>query len=824
MVHLYIYGIHESTDFQKARAIGEELSNQGLAQVLTEGMFESDYHSLLLSLKESVGGEFMLHTDDVVIYTASKSYIGGLSNFEIYARSTFSFKLNKPSQAFEKEAYRQKLLAYALSNNIFTHMTIDIKGQEHEIIFELFHEICRHTSKNFVHLCIGDKKSKMFERLSYENSQFHRIVPNTYIMGGIMEGDRRDSIYGGCFKDECFEIKHDKPGFLCMANSGPNTNTSLFYITLRELPFLNNKHVVFGRVVKGMKTVWEIANQPCVNQRPVEPCVIKSCGIYPTPEMLADLTEQEKIIFRNNFYSTVDPHYMIREIGLDTPLKLIRENTYKNYRDKSGGMYSLINRPLSNIRKTKIICTIGPSSREVEIIIRLIDAGMNIARVHLAQGVSQDHVQLVRNIKQAMNRRPEKQCSLLIDTRGSEVRTGMMEDHKPVTVRSGLFSIYLRNDILGNDQGVGCNDPHLLSRLRVGDKLLLADGNIDAIVHELKDSEIVLNIQSEGMLRDGMSIIIPEHLLPPITEHDKEDIIRFAIHENADYLGISYCNNAETVMKVKRLIKKHGKKTRVIGKIENIEAIQHIDEILEVADGITIARGNLGVYLPPEKVFLAQKMIIQKCNVKGKPVIVSTQILESIVLNSEPTRAEISDAANVVLDGGDAMLLTAETAVGQYPLEAIQYLHRICLGAESHKKPWALYEKIYSMTPINQISKREAVCAAAVRSAMERKAAMIYCVTESGYSANMICKYRPTTPVLAFTPDFTLSRQLSLLRGCIGVYAAHILDPETMLDIVVDEGRRRGYIASGDTIIGVFGRQGKDGLKAEVMQIHNVNE
>ncbi len=326
-----------------------------------------------------------------------------------------------------------------------------------------------------------------------------------------------------------------------------------------------------------------------------------------------------------------------------------------------------------NLRKTKIICTLGPSSRNIDDLVKLLDAGMNLARLNFSHGDHSYHKETVQNLREALKLRPKANCALMLDTKGPEIRTGIIEDKNGAQLVKGQ-DLELTTDysFKGNNNKIAISYPAIV-KLKIGQRILMADGNVSAIVKEIKEESIIVTIHNDYLLGNTKNVFLPKVSveLPTLSEKDEKDLIQFGLKEGIDMIAASFVRKPEDVEYIRDVLGPKGSHIKIISKIENHEGVQNYEKILEVTDGIMVARGDLGMELPVEKVFLAQKYMIEQANKVGKPIVTATQMLESMVKNSRPTRAEATDVANAVLDGSDALMLSAESASGKFPFKSI---------------------------------------------------------------------------------------------------------------------------------------------------------
>jgi pyruvate kinase len=455
-----------------------------------------------------------------------------------------------------------------------------------------------------------------------------------------------------------------------------------------------------------------------------------------------------------------------------------------------------------NMRKTKILATLGPATNDVELIKNLIKAGMNAARINFSHGTYESHTETINKLKEAREALNQP-IPLILDTKGPEIRIKKFAEDKIYLGQGDRFTL-TTEDIIGDKTKVSVTYKELPRDLNVGSRVLIDDGLIELKVLEITDTDINCVVVNSGFLASRKGVNVPDVYvnLPSLTENDIKDI-RFGIEMGFDYIAASFIRSANDILKIRQILEENdGEGIQIIAKIESRDGVNNLDSILEVADGIMVARGDLGVEIPPEEVPLVQKQLISKANLLGKPVITATQMLESMVANPRPTRAEANDVANAIFDGSDAVMLSGETANGAYPLESVAMMARIANKTEE------------SIDYFNDIAHRHtgfkrnvtnAISFAACTTAADVSAACIVCITDSGFSAKMVSKFRPTCSIVAVTSDKRVYRQLSLSWGCIPVLAENIVGSDEVFEVAEKKAFETGLVKSGDSIVAVAG-------------------
>ena len=454
-----------------------------------------------------------------------------------------------------------------------------------------------------------------------------------------------------------------------------------------------------------------------------------------------------------------------------------------------------MNTYLKNPIKTKIVCTIGPSCDSPDMIRALIEKGMNVARLNFSHGSHEQHLDKIRTIR-SVSENMGRSIAILQDLCGPKIRVGKVVE-PGIQLKAGESLILTRDDILGEGNRVSVSYKELPSDVKSGDVILLADGMMELVVRETSENDVVCDVVIGGTLTSNKGINLPSGTIkvPSLTEKDRLDL-DFGIREGVDCVALSFVRSAEDILELKDIIRKSGKDIPVVAKIEKHEAIRNIDDILEATDVVMVARGDLGVEIPLEKVPGLQKMLVRKANEKGKPVIVATQMLRSMVDSPRPTRAEANDVANAVLDGADAVMLSEETASGRYPLSAVEYMVKIAGNAE-REYPHERYLKL-----INEDSTiSQSVAYASCVLAEHLHASAIVASTKSGFTAKQISRFRPRSRLVALSPDKAALRGLALYWGCYPGFVDVPKNTDDMIEKVAESALETGAVKPGDLIV-----------------------
>jgi pyruvate kinase len=450
-------------------------------------------------------------------------------------------------------------------------------------------------------------------------------------------------------------------------------------------------------------------------------------------------------------------------------------------------------------RQTKIVCTIGPATESPEMIRNLIKAGMNVARLNFSHGTHEQKGQIIDTIR-GISSELNQPIAILQDLSGPKIRTGQLISDLSVMLEDGADFTLVGEDINGDQNKVSTSYFKVISeKTKSGDRIFLADGSIELLVNEINKDEIRCKVVAGGELRSRQGINFPGVALniPAVTEKDLNDLA-FGIEKGVDLVALSFVQRAWDLIPVKNMIQNKGLDIPIIAKIEKHEALSSIDEIIDIADGVMVARGDLGIEIPLEQVPVMQKMITNKAGIKGKSVITATQMLESMIENSRPTRAEVTDVANAIFDGTDAVMLSGETAIGKYPIQAVEMMDKIALYTE----PYLHYEEILRQrSSATNRTVPDAIGHAACYTALDINAKAIICCTRSGYTARMVTKYRPKPMIIAVTPLETTYHRLALSWGVTPLKIEDTENTDAMIEKALSASKNAGLVALGDNVV-----------------------
>ena len=447
------------------------------------------------------------------------------------------------------------------------------------------------------------------------------------------------------------------------------------------------------------------------------------------------------------------------------------------------------------LKKTKIVCTLGPSSNTPEIIEKMIKAGMNVARFNFSHGSHEEHKQRIDMVR-AASQKLGIPVALLLDTKGPEIRLGKFKNGSIMMEAGKDFTLTAR-DIEGDETIASMNYKELPQDVKAGDHILLSDGLVNLEVVSVEGEDIHTKILNSGKMSDRKRVAVPGIAinLPAVSETDAADI-EFGCRMNMDWIAASFIQRGKDVLIIRKILEKHDSHMKIISKIECQAAVNNIDDIIKMSDGIMVARGDLGVEVPAEEVPMLQKVLIHKCQAAGKPVITATQMLESMCNNPRPTRAETSDVANAILDGTDAIMLSGETAGGLYPVEAVETMARVATFTESNFTP-----KSYEDVDAESTTTTESIGKAVVKIAKDLHAAAIIASTERGGTAQMISKFRPACPIVAVSPHEAIVRRLQLNWGVQAVTGKEANDTDAVVDNAIFAALDNDLIKAGDLVV-----------------------
>ena len=475
---------------------------------------------------------------------------------------------------------------------------------------------------------------------------------------------------------------------------------------------------------------------------------------------------------------------------------------------------------LKNAKKTKIVCTLGPASESEEVLTKLIQNGLNVCRFNFSHGSHEEHkgrMDMVKKVREELN----KPVAILLDTKGPEIRTGNFADPEVFLEEGSKFTITME-DVIGTNEICTVSYKGLAEDVVKGDVILIDDGLVGLRVEAVIGKEIHCIVENSGIVKNHKGVNVPgvKINLPALTPKDVSDI-EFGITQGIDFIAASFVRKASDVLAIREVLENNNATDiQIISKIENQEGVDNLEEILQVSDGLMVARGDLGVEIPTEEMPIVQKEMIKKCNELGKPVITATQMLDSMIRNPRPTRAEVTDVANAIYDGTDAIMLSGETAAGKYPVEAVKTMATIAKRIEETLD----YDSILRSKGLNNTNVTDAISYATCTTAKSLNASGIVTSTSSGHTARMVSKFRPNTPIIAATPNEKTSRQLSLSWGVYTVNCAQAENTDDLIDNSIEASKNENFINEGELVVVTAGVPTGVSGTTNLIKVHVVSE
>ena len=475
---------------------------------------------------------------------------------------------------------------------------------------------------------------------------------------------------------------------------------------------------------------------------------------------------------------------------------------------------------LNDIKRTKIVCTLGPASQSEEVLRELILNGLNVCRFNFSHGSHEEHkgrIDMVKKVREELNR----PIAILLDTKGPEIRTGNFADPEVLLEEGSEFTITM-DDVVGTKEICTVSYKGLADDVKEGDTILIDDGLVGLRVKSVENGNIKCIVENSGIVKNHKGVNVPgvKINLPAITPKDVSDI-EFGIREGIDMIAASFVRKASDVLAIREILEKNNAgDVLILSKIENQEGVENIDEILQVSDGIMVARGDLGVEIPTEEIPIVQKMIIKKCNELAKPVITATQMLDSMIRNPRPTRAEVTDVANAIYDGTDAIMLSGETAAGKYPVEAVKVMASIAKRIEQTLD----YDRMLKEKGSKNVTVTDAISHATCTTAVDLNASAIITSTSSGYTAKMVSKFRPQAPIIAATSNEAVMRRLALTWGVCPIKSALAGNTDEVIEKSIEASIENGYVKNGELVVITAGVPVGVSGTTNLIKVHVISE
>ena len=475
---------------------------------------------------------------------------------------------------------------------------------------------------------------------------------------------------------------------------------------------------------------------------------------------------------------------------------------------------------LKNTKRTKIVCTLGPASEKEEVLTSLIENGLNVARMNFSHGSHEEHkgrMDLVKKVREKLN----KPVAILLDTKGPEIRTGNFDQPEVLLEEGQKFTITMK-DVMGTKEMCTVSYKGLVNDVVAGDTILIDDGLVGLRVNEINGDDILCTVENSGIVKNHKGVNVPgvKINLPALTDKDVSDI-EFGISQGIDFIAASFVRKVSDVLAIREILERNNATDiQIISKIENQEGVDNLDEIIAVSDGIMVARGDLGVEIPTEEIPVVQKLMIAKCNEAGKPVITATQMLDSMMRNPRPTRAEVTDVANAIYDGTDAIMLSGETAAGKYPVEAVKTMATIAKRTEETLD----YDKLLNKNSRNNATVTGAISHATCTTAVNLNASAIITSTSSGHTARMVSKCRPKCPIIATTNDERVMRRLALSWGVYPVKSEIAGNTDEVIENAIEVSKNAEYINNGELVVITAGVPVGISGTTNLIKVHVINE
>lgn len=466
----------------------------------------------------------------------------------------------------------------------------------------------------------------------------------------------------------------------------------------------------------------------------------------------------------------------------------------------------------------------GPACWDVDMLVKMLDAGMNIARLNFSHGDHTSHGKSLDNLREALKQRPDKSCAVMLDTKGPEIRTGLLKDGKPIElIKDQDLKISTDYTLHGDGTFITCSYKSLPTTVKVGSTIFIADGSLTCTVTSIGDDHVMVKCLNSCKIGEKKNMNLPGAVvdLPTLTEKDEDDLVDFGIKQNVDFIAASFVRKPSDIDYIRDVLGPKGSHIKIIAKIENQEGVHNYDEILKVTDAIMVARGDLGMEIPPEKVFIAQKWMIERANIAAKPVVTATQMLESMIKAPRPTRAEASDVANAVLDGTDCVMLSGESANGDYPTNAVTIMSKCCLEAENTLNYRRIFQDTKDHTPA-PVATAEAVAAAACSAVLDLNIDLIVVLTDSGKLARLVSKYRPNKNILACSINASVVRQMNACRGVQGLKIPTFQGTDNVIQFVISEAKKMGACKAGNKVAVIHGTNEETHDESNIFKILDI--
>lgn len=789
MVKLTVAGIIGCPRFERARHCAQRLKRTASLELDIIALFESQFEAYMQRKIKDVGSYYFTHSGSPVVTLDDKEYVGGAEELVKWAYVRYHDNDIRTMEDYTDMSQAYRIESFVQLPNIYVHFlfAIGCSRATFPITIELYTEKCPKACLNVVHLCHGDRKDDGGKAMTYLYSEISRIVAGSFVVFG-----KKPTIYGEYLADECYEIKHDAAGIVGVTNEGHNQHTSQLYVTLAELPSFNRRFQIIGRVVEGLQALLQVSTLPTKSEKPLQRVYVTAAGLM--PENPRTLSYPLKVALKEKLGKKVAGEIFMPEI-LETPRPNFESHIYQFIRQKTSKavktglklptVTDVLWRTLSPRRAVKIIASLGPSCSNVPEIIRMLDVGMNIARVKMGTLPVAEILELIDMVREANRQRPDRTCAVMLELAGGRVRVGKFKKEDQVIVETGS-KITLSDDQSKTGNPMRIIVSKIVKNMPVG--CIIHIGKVKCAVNKYGKSGLHIDILKGGEIARHMKVTYVGFSDYTFDQEDEEAIATVAGPKEVEFLLLNSVESRQDAGEVKRVMEQHGVKSSVVARLCSNSSLEKCEEIVYYTDGIMFSRGDHFPSLPLSRLFTIEHRLLSICKAYGKPAIAAMPILESLETLSKPSRADCLNAASLVLDGYDALMLGKSTATGQNHVSSVQYLARLCCEGEKFpKRVFKLDKDSYWMAD------------RAVRSAVSSKAAAILLLI---HTASDVAPYTQSTlpcPTLAFTSDKLTAGYMSILRGITPIHMT--MDKDSSIQSALSEVRRRSLISAGEQVI-----------------------
>lgn len=805
MVKLTVAGIIGCPRFERARHCALRLKKSAGLDVELIALFESQFEAYLQKKIKEVGSYYFTHAGSPVVTVNEREYVGGAEELVKWAYVRYHDNDIRTSEDYIDLAQSYRVDSFVQLPNIYIHFlfAIGCSRANFPVTIELFTEKCPKACLNIIHLCHGDKKDDGGKAMTYLYSEITRIVPESFLVFG-----RKSTIFGEYLPDECYELKHDCAGVVGVTNEGRNQHTSQLYVTLAELPAFNRRFQIVGRVVEGLKALCQAASLPTKSERPLQKVYITAAGLM--PENPRVLSYPLKLALKEKLAKKAASEILIPEI-LETPRPNFESHSYQFLRQKTSkavksslklpSLSDFLWKTLSPRRVVKIVASLGPSCSNVGDIIRMLDVGMNVARIKVGTLPTEEALALIDMVREANRQRSDRPCAVMLELSGGKVRVGKFKKDNSVVVDNGN-KITLTDDQTKTGNQMRIIVTKVLKDLPIGTEVHL--GSVKCVVSKYGKSGLHLEVVQGGEIAQYMKVTYVGYSKSVFDQEDEEAIATIAGPKEVDFLLLNSIETRSDIDRVKRIMTQHSLKSRLIVRLCTLQSLQHCEEIVYFSDGVMFCRSDHQTTMPLSQLFVTEYRMLSICKAYGKPAIAGMPLLESLETQPKPTRADCLNAASLVLDGYDALMLGRTAAMGEHHISCVQYLARLCCEGEKFPKRHFPFDK-----------KENWIVDRAIRTVKASKAAALVLVTHHVKDATPYSQCAIPCPVLAFTRDKLTAGYMTLLRGITSIHMD--VDKDTAIQAALAEVRRRSLISTGEQVVAVhYQAEGSELLVLEV--------